>query len=198
MNIQLFDELIDHSRKGRPAQHPSEWKMFLEICEMYMKTHGIKKPIVVELGVYYGMQRQFYEQFFDAEYIGIDYDTKRSVPDIIGDTMVPETLDALTSKLKGRPINILFIDAGHTYKAVKQDFNVYSPLCSDIVALHDIESGRYADSSHRMVWKFWDELKERSYKEKGKLSEFMFLTIRQRFAHRRISQRLGIGLVLKR
>jgi len=198
MDIKLFDKLINHSRKGRPAQNPSEFKMFLQFCDMHFAVHKIKRPIVVELGVYYGMQKQFYEQLFDAEYIGIDYDTKRSVPTIVGDTMDPHTLKTLKDKLRGRMINVLFIDADHTYKAVKSDFETYEPLCSDIIALHDIESGRYDNSKHRMVWKYWDELKEMSYKESGILSYAMFLTIRQRFAHRRISQRLGIGLIIKK
>jgi len=196
MNTKLFDELM--KQEGRLAQHPPEWQMFLGICEMYLKKQEIKNPIVVELGALFNIQKRFYEQLFGAEHIGIDFSTKRSIPDIHGDTHNPETLKALKKKLGGRPINILFIDACHHYEDAKKDFEMYSPLCSDIVVFHDIETGRYSKRRRHEVWKLWDELKEASFTEMGKYENFLFLSIHQcRFKKGR-DRRLGIGMMVKR
>ncbi|KKK78857.1 hypothetical protein LCGC14_2839330 [marine sediment metagenome] len=141
MNLDRFDELMEQ----KPFQYRPEWWMFLSICELYLKRYKIEKPIVVELGSQMGRQKRFWKQLFNAEHIGIDVTDERGVPDILGDTQDPKTLEVLKERLQGRSINILFIDACHYYGAVKRDFQIYSPLCSDIVALHDIESYRYKD-----------------------------------------------------
>ena len=161
MNLELFNEMMKEG--SNPSQHSPEWRAFLEFCESYLKKHKIERPIVVELGSWRGRTKKFYEQFLNAEYIGIDWSRKRSTPDILGDTRDPGTLEKLKGKLKGRPINILFIDASHTYADVKSDYETYGLLCSDIIALHDIELGRHQNIRTRTVWKFWDELKDRIY-----------------------------------
>lgn len=193
MNLGLFNKLLRH----RPSQHTPEWLTFLEICEMHLKKHGIENPVVVELGMWRGWQRQFYEQLLGAEYIGIDAANNRCTPDIHGNTHDPETMKALKEKLRGKPINILFIDASHRYKSVKKDFELYSPLCSDIVAIHDIELGRYQNIKTRGVWRFWDELKIRIYKNTEGHGNFLLLSIHQ---HRDVGDKsqMGIGMVIKR
>jgi len=187
MDIQLFDKLMEHG----PDQHPPEWRMFLEICEMYLKKHGIENPIVVELGVSKNNQKKFYEQLLGAEHIGIDRFATRGIPDILGDLYSPETMKALRERLGGRPINILFIDALHDYNSVKKDFEMYSPLCSDIVALHDVENCRNENDTRRMVWKFWDELKG-----VGKNEVFMSLLIHQ-YKDTGNRRQMGIGMMIK-
>ncbi len=179
MNLKLFNELWE---RGRPSQHLPEWQRFLELCELYLRKHDIKNPIVVELGIYNNRQKKFYEQLLRAEHIGIDASTKRSIPDIHGNTHDFETLNTLRKKLNGRLINILFIDGSHAYEAVKKDFEMYSPLCGDIIALHDIENNR----KNREVWKFWDELKE--------CEDFLTLSIHQ---HRPSKKQMGIGMIIK-
>ena len=185
-------------KQGKPNQQPSEWQMFLEICEIHFKKYKIENPIVVELGIDKGMQKKFYEQFLKAEYIGIDKSGRRSIADITGNTHDPETLAILKKKLKGRLINILFIDAGHRYEAVKEDYETYAPLCSDIVALHDIESERLINTQRRQVWRFWDELLAASFTEEKKHEPFMFLPILQYHTKNGPSVRVGIGMIIKR
>lgn len=193
MNPELFYKLM----KRRPSQHAPEWELFLEICELYMMKRRIKKPVVVEIGTWKGRQKVFYEQILGAEHIGIDITSKRSTPDILGDSHDPKTLETLIGKLDGRPINILFIDGDHHYEDVKKDFEMYSLYCSDIIVLHDIELGRTKNKDDLTVWKFWDELKEKAIAQYEKYSEFMFITISQAHFHRKGDRGAGIGLIIK-
>lgn len=182
--------------EARPSQHPPEWLMFLEICDMHLKKYAIVNPIVVELGVWKGRQKPFYEQILGAEFIGIDISNKRAPTDIIGNTHNSKTLKELKRRLRGRPINILFIDACHRYSSVKKDFELYAPLCSDIVALHDIEVGRWSKrKSNNKVWKFWDELRENVYKGVEGYRDFLLLAVYHR---RKKTSQMGIGIVIKR
>lgn len=195
MNLGLYNELM---KQGGPNQYPPEWLMFLEICDTYLKKHKIKNPTVVELGIYKNKQKKFYEQLFGAKHIGIDSSIRRSIPDIRGFTEDPKTMETLKKKLRGRPINILFIDASHRYEYVRRDFELYSPLCSDIIAFHDIESGRYVAKKGHDVWKFWNELKETSYTETGKYENFLFISIRQCRLKRGKVIRIGVGMMIKK
>lgn len=181
MNLGLFDEFM--GKRRMPSQCRSEWLRFLELCETYLKKHEIENPIVVELGIGRNRQKKFYEQLLGAEHIGIDIQIERFPPEILGDTHNPKILKALKRKLNGRPINILFIDADHSYRAVKRDFEIYSPLCSDIIAFHDIDNGRYQRNKRIEVWKFWDELKIRKHED------FSFISI---------EGEMGTGVMIKK
>jgi len=182
--------------KKKPEQHGSEWLVFLEICETYLRKYKIKNPIVVELGTYNNYQKRFYEELLGTEHIGIDVKVKQH-PDIWGNTHDPKTLEMLKEKLNGRPINILFIDAYHRYEHVKRDFEIYSPLCTDIIAIHDIETRRYGNSRKYAVWRFWDELKKESFTVKGELENFLFLSIHQHCFDGN-KWEMGIGMIIKK
>lgn len=192
MNLKLLKDFM--RPKGLPAQKGSEWRMFLGICETYLKEHNIENPVVVELGVGRNKQKKFWERLFNAEHIGIDISNKRGCPDILGDIHDPEITERIKERLRGRPINILFIDADHSYEAVKRDFEIYSPLCSDIIVLHDVETCRYEGNKRNEVWKFWDELREKAYKRAEEYKDFLFLSIYQY----KIRGQLGIGMIIKR
>jgi len=196
INIELYQKIIDDS-SGLSQNFP-EWKMYLNICHTYLEQHNIKRPIVVELGALFNKQKQFYEQLLGAEHIGVDITDQRCVPDIQGRTEDDETLTALKEKLAGRQINILFIDASHRYKSVKADFETYHPLCSDIVAFHDIETSRGAGSSKMEVWRFWDELKELSFDTETIYKDYLFMSIRQCRLKKNRSPRMGIGMMIKK
>jgi len=191
MNQKIFNVLM----KRAPAQHPPEWRMFMEICGAHLERYKIHNPIVVELGIYNNHQKVFYEQLFGAEHIGIDVARRRCHPDIHGNTHDPAVMERLKEKLRGRPINILFIDACHSYEAVKMDFDLYSPLCSDIIAFHDLEFGKKVGKKKREVWKFWDKMKELSYVKTGEHKDFLFISIYQ---HRNMVLQMGTGMIMKR
>ena len=180
MNLELFNTLW----KDRPSQRKSEWKRFLELCERHLERYKIENPIVVELGTWNNKQKIFYEQLLGAKHIGINFRKKRGKPDIYGHTHDSKTMIKLTKMLNGRSINILFIDAGHTYEDVKKDYELYSPLCPDIIALHDIETHRHSRKKDFEVWKFWDELKVRG--------NYSCISIKDKYDH------MGIGVIIKR
>ena len=186
MNLELFKELMEQP----PAQHPHEWKIFLEICESYLKRQEIENPLVVELGIYENRQKVFWEKLFKATHIGIDAFTRKAVPDILGNSNDPHTLEMLKKKLKERPIDILFIDASHWYERVKKDFEMYNPLCNGIVAFHDTNYGRYRGKrANREVYKFWDELKAQSPMRAGENKDCLFVSI---------DKTNGTGMMIKR
>ncbi len=193
MNLKLFRKLME--REPQPVQQPGEWQLFLQICEMYLNGK-VKKPVVVELGIWRDGQRKFYEEILGAEFIGIDCSSLRGTPDILGDSRKRKTRVELKERLNGRSINILFIDASHRYENVRRDFELYSPLCSDIIALHDIERGRYQHRQTREVWKFWDELKLMAHMETERNQEFLFLSIHR---HKESKDRgqMGIGVMIR-
>lgn len=75
------------------------------------------------------------------------------------------TLQNLKNELDGKKIDFLFIDGDHTYKGVKQDFEMYSPLVrpGGIVAFHDIVPNKTSnpDAPTIEVPEFWREVKSK-------------------------------------
>ena len=193
INLKLYNKLMVPG--SAPRLRSSEWLTFLELCDLHLNTHGIRNPVVVELGLFKGNQKKFYEQLLGAKHIGININSKHTTPDIIGDTHDPGTLATLKGRLGERAINILFIDASHTYDSVKQDYEMYAPLVSDIVAFHDLETGRYKNKRNDGAWKFWEELRTTRYAE---LKNVLFISIHERHLDERKTRALGIGMIIKR
>lgn len=185
MNQELFRQLIEK----KPEQCHSEWHMFLEICDLYLKKAGLKRPVIVELGTYNNQQKPFYEQLLGAEHIGIDSSRRRGSPDIHGNTHNPVTLKMLKERLGGKSITILFIDANHRYNDVKQDFEMYSPLCSNIIVFHDLKL------RNGEVGKFWNELQAKAYRGEEGYKEFLFVSIYQ---YRKSRIQMGIGMAIRK
>jgi predicted O-methyltransferase YrrM len=79
---------------------------------------------------------------------------------IRADSHEPETLEYIKKILNNEMLDFLFIDGDHTYKGVKKDFQMYSPLVRNggLIAFHDIVPGPPEN-----VWgvpKFWKEIKQ--------------------------------------
>ena len=90
-------------------------------------------------------------------------------------------------------VNILSIDGG-SYKDVKRNFNVYSTLCSGIIAIHDIECCRYKKRQAAESWQVWDELKIATACGAEQFENFLFLSIHRK---RIKGNQRGIGVIIK-
>ena len=75
------------------------------------------------------------------------------------DSHKPSTKTTLLKILKGRKLDLLFIDGDHTYAGVKKDWEMYSPLVrkGGIIALHDINF--HPRDVSVQVSKLWREIK---------------------------------------
>lgn len=76
-----------------------------------------------------------------------------------GDSHQQSTKDRLLDLLAGRPVDLLFIDADHTYAGARKDWEMYGPLVrpGGVVALHDI--CYHADQPLVRVDRLWWEIK---------------------------------------
>ncbi len=76
------------------------------------------------------------------------------------DSHEPKTVQHVQRLLRGRQVDLLFIDGDHTYDGVRQDYVSYSPLVrpGGLIAFHDIVPGVTEDVGG--VPRFWQELKE--------------------------------------
>ncbi len=184
MNTRIFNQLM---KQPGLKQEPTEWKLFLDFCSAWLKEQKIKDPVVVELGILNNRQKAFYEQLFEAEHIGIEISNERSTPDICGNTHHTKTIEALKRRLGTRSIDILFIDASHFYDDAMLDYEMYAPLCSGLVVLHDIETYRGTGRKSSQVWKLWDQLKEG-------FTAYPLISI---FKRRNRGNQRGIGIIKK-
>lgn len=78
---------------------------------------------------------------------------------IRGNSHHPDVLKRVQAILHARPLDLLFIDADHTYAGVKNDFDMYSPLVrkGGIIAMHDIVPPPSENGCE--VSQFWNEVK---------------------------------------
>ena len=76
-----------------------------------------------------------------------------------GDSSNTKTKDQLVTKLGSSSIDFLFIDGDHSYRGVKKDFEMYSPLVrkGGIVAFHDIVY--HPNFPGTKVDEYWKELR---------------------------------------
>lgn len=135
----------------RALQKPTELAGFLAVL---LDLHP-KPRIMVEIGCDAGGTLWAWKQIGIPRVIGIEYPDEHSdgnpwgtenplVPHgceiIRGDSHTEETRHELTELLVGEPIDVLFIDADHTYQGVKQDYLMYAPLVANegMIAFHDV------------------------------------------------------------
>jgi cephalosporin hydroxylase len=78
-----------------------------------------------------------------------------------GDSHSSSTLHDIKNILKDEKLDFLFIDGDHTYKGVKQDFEMYKSLVSPggWIGFHDINDTNHHRELNVHVGKFWNELK---------------------------------------
>jgi hypothetical protein len=189
MDLKLFDQIMTSFPIVGFGQQPDEWRTFLEYVSSYFQARGIDRPIVVEIGIWTGHQRAFYEQLMGAEYIGIDM---AGTPDIKGNSQDKAVLAALQKRLNGRKINLLFIDGCHTYEGVKSDYLMYGPLTEHIVVLHDVNSTiELRDKEPIDVMRFWKELLVQNQDD-------LLMTIQKHNIKQFYGRQMGIGVIVKK
>jgi hypothetical protein len=158
MHIKKYDELMAAlPERGDLMQENTEWFAYLEFISAYFKSRKITRPLIVEIGIYRGATRAFYEQLIGAEYLSLDINPDCH-PDILGDTKSQETLDVLMDRLNGRKVDLLFIDGDHKYEAAKADYERYSPLSRHLVVLHDVIARRDGMETVIEVFRLWEEI----------------------------------------
>lgn len=79
---------------------------------------------------------------------------------IRADSHEPATVAHLRELLGSRTIDLLFIDADHSYEGVARDYEMYAPLVrpGGLIAFHDVLPCRPEDGE---VSRFWHEVRDR-------------------------------------
>lgn len=174
-----FDKLSEKNF----GQDRVEFKLFIRFVRSFFLTKGIVNPVVVEIGTRRNRQKAFYRSILSARHIGIDISNKFSKPNILGDSHDKKTYLKLIKALKGRTVNLLFIDGDHTYDGVRKDYFQYESLVQrGIVAVHDIACEREGVE----VPLFWSNLIQADHL-------YPYMTI----FNWREKDRMGIGLQVR-
>ena len=70
----------------------------------------------------------------------------------------PGAVERVRASLDGQPLDLIFIDGGHTYEVVSGDMRRFAPLVrpGGLIAFHDISTG----ASSEDVPRFWAEIRD--------------------------------------
>lgn len=178
--LETIDELCNFSYRNSlrlliPGQVESEIRTFLKIVKE-------RKPkIVLEIGTAHGGNLFLLTKIADndAKVMSIDlpngdygggyFARKQAIYHkfatgsqkmflIRDDSHKESTLGRVQEIIQDGKIDLLFIDADHSYEGVKSDFEMYSPLVKKggLIAFHDIAND--PDATYG-VNKFWNEIK---------------------------------------
>lgn len=159
---------------------------YYEVSRLCERLDKLKPKVILEIGVEYGGTMAIWSEFADddALYVGVDIDVhilrnkfqnrNQTFKLIIGNTLLDKTYDKVKEALAGREVDFLFIDGGHHYEEVKNDYERFSPLVrkGGIIALHDINVSLLWEH-HKDVNQFWNELKTNATKVGVETEEFI-------------------------
>jgi len=166
----------DFARLIKPSQVRNE------ISELLRIVDGIKPKVILEIGTANGGTLFLFSHIApeDATMISVDLPGGRfgggyskwrdflyksfALPSqklrlLRMDSHERRALEQVKGILGGRKLDFLFIDGDHTYKGVKRDFEMYSPLVREggMIAFHDIVPGPAENVGG--VPQFWKEIK---------------------------------------
>lgn len=130
--------------------HGGNLFLLTKIAENTGKIISIDLPGGEFGGGYFEQKKYVYENFATE---------KQKVFLFREDSHTQSVLRKVEDVLGGEKLDLLFIDADHTYEGVKKDFEMYSPLVrtGGIVAFHDIAK---SPAENYGVEKFWNEIKD--------------------------------------
>jgi hypothetical protein len=121
----------------------------VELARFLAVAMDLEPKVTVEVGSFAGGTLWAWMQFC-PRVIGIDrpppgYVTGPQLSELgceilLGDSQDPTMAAQLEDMLGGDPIDLLFIDADHTYEGVRADYETYSPLVrpGGLIAFHDV------------------------------------------------------------
>lgn len=134
----------------------------LEKMMQLFETTPVKR--VLEIGVGDGgtLWRWLRHGQGDVQITAVDINSLRSglehprVTFFQGNSTAPSMIERVR---KCGPFQWLFIDGGHDYEVVRQDFENYGPMVEKpgVIALHDIRHPAYG------VYRLWDEIRAAGY-----------------------------------
>lgn len=155
-----MDEVIE---RCKASQNKEELKW------LFKKLISVQPKVIIEIGSWRGWLLESFIEMFDPEIaLGVELDKNNvdpklleTMPDnfIIADSNSDECINKVKYQLNFKLVDFLFIDANHSYSAVKRDFELYSPLVrkGGIIAFHDVA---LKDNPYVEVYKLWDEIKK--------------------------------------
>ena len=149
-------------------QYPPEFADFA----MFIAAQNITSAI--EIGVYRGASSYFLAAMLQRAVPDVRYHMVDIIDNIVcykwfAEHLNIETHLTLTSEdFKGQEYDFVFIDADHSYPAVKLDYDNIGKYCKKMVAFHDIYGHEY-DYLDGGVYRFWQEFKS-DYSKKGRLN----------------------------
>ena len=162
-------------RSLQPAQVPEEIK------ELSVLVEKVEPKTIMEIGTSKGGTFYIFTRYLDSASLLIsldlpggsfgggyteshlslfnDFDREKDLRFIRKDSHQKSTKEEVEIILGEKEIDFLFIDGDHSYKGVKSDFEMYSPLVSEngIIAFHDIVTGPKEIVGG--VPEFWNEIK---------------------------------------
>lgn len=171
-----IDELLN-ANFFRPIQKRSEVLRLLEV------VRELRPSTVCEIGAAGGGTAFLFAhasapgativsvdlEFSDARRAAIEGFARRgqSIVCVRGDSHDSATLDVVRRALKGRALDVLYLDGDHSREGVASDFSMYGPLVrpGGLVVFHDIvpdyrtRYGTETSSDTGGVPEFWDEIK---------------------------------------
>jgi len=148
-------------------------KKFKNICEIGSYKGGTffllcqaasDDATLVSIDIKYPIERKLAHKLFGK--------SGQKIYCIKGDTKDHSTYRKLESALKGKSLDLLFIDGDHSLFGVMNDFIRYSPFVrkGGVIAIHDIQPDKFLTIGLRSssyvggVPTFWNALKKEGYK----------------------------------